>query len=313
MKNLFSITTLAYILLVAATSLTFWYLVFGGYLGGEFLRPDATKAKDIHPFVTGLVVPLLTLGSTLLVIANLQSNTAQNFSNNFFKLIDQHHKLIDNINTEIEGIGSASKGREFFDDIAERIAVDYETLCQSDAIQFKPFATLPHSQFFIVKYQPKPLYEIDERLRGRCFGKKGKELLLLIYDHFFHLHQSDLSHYFRNLYHIVRFAERSSLSNSKKLEFIKILRAQLSNYEILLIAYNGLHDYGQKFFPLIEKYELLKSLNSEDKVPEGYLKRIVDKSILMDSYPHLLRLWSPTPPQEGNQSLLYWIKPSYWQ
>ncbi len=64
-----------------------------------------------------------------------------------------------------------------------------------------------------------------------------------------------------------------------------MLRAQLSNYEILLLAYNGLHPYGKKFHRLIEKYELLKNLNTEERVPIGWERRIIDLKILKDSYP----------------------------
>lgn len=294
MKSWLSITTFAYLMLVSGTMLALWFLYLGGYFVGDISQPDPEKAKQIQPFITGLVLPLLTLGSTLLVVANLRSSTIQNFSNNFFKLIDQHHKLLDNIETEIEGIGEASKGSAFFDDLASRIADDYEALSEdittadSDSIEIPLNGTSSDQN-------EKPKYEIDDELKESARGKKGRELLLLIYDHFFHLHQSDLGHYFRHLYHIVRFAERSSLSDSEKIEFIKILRAQLTNYELLLLAYNGLHEYGSKFKPLIEKYELLKSLNNERKVPINYKKRIIDINVLTTAYPHLNKYWNPDP------------------
>jgi hypothetical protein len=70
-------------------------------------------------------------------------------------------------------------------------------------------------------------------------------------------------------------------------EHVKILRAQLSNYEILFLAYNGMHEYGKKFYNFIEKYELLKSLNTEERLTETRVKRIVDINILREAYPHL--------------------------
>jgi hypothetical protein len=299
---------LAYLLLVTATILAVWFLLFGGYLNGDISKPDANKARDIQPFITGLVVPLLTLGSTLLVIATLQSNTLQNFSNNFFKLIDQYHKLVDNFETQVEGFEHVSRGKEFFDDLATRIYNDYETLSSGGSIRYYPVPLTPN--FFIVKYHPVDDYDIDETLRYHAQGKVGKELLLVIYDHFYYLYLSDLGHYFRNLYHIVRFAEKSELSKIKTQKFVKILRAQLSNYEILMLAYNGVHEKGKKFYRLLEEYELLKNLDHEDSVPITYIKR-VDKMALMQWYPHLNRAWNPETKVSG-KSFFARFKPAYW-
>ncbi len=259
----------AYLLLIVAVLLTGWFLFFGGYMNGNPFMPDVEKAKDIQPFITGLVLPLLTLGSTLFVIETLRTNTMQNFSNNFFKLIDQHHKLVDNILSEVSEVSTSeqpSKGRIFFDDLAQRIANDYSGL-KDDPIEVK--------------------CSIDEDLKKIATGKTKKDLLVCIYDYHFHIHQSDLGHYFRNLYHIVKYVERSTIKEKEKFEFLRMLRAQLSNYEILLLAYNGLHEYGEDFYPLIEKFELLKSLNNETRVPENYIRRIVEIDVLIGEYKHL--------------------------
>ena len=306
------ITGLAYILIFTALGLALWFLILGGYFGGDISEPDPSKAKDIQPFITGLVLPLLTLGSTLLVIANLQSSNMQNLSNNFFKLIDQHHKLVDNINTAVEDISTLekpSKGREFFDDLANRIANDFTFLSlgiesqESVMAATKPNQTTLSSliaQSILNFLSPltgatisvKENFELDPRLIQRAKGKSGKDLLLLVWDHYYHIHQSDLGHYFRNLYHIIQFIERAQVRQSTKVTFVKMLRAQLSNYELLLLAYNGMNDYGAKFYPLIEKYELLKNLNSEHRVPDGYERRIVDTAILSEIYPHLKSEWN---------------------
>ena len=224
--------------------------------------------KEIQPFITGLVVPFLTLGSTLLVFDNLRAATKQNFSNNFLKLVDQHHKLVDNVSTNVLDISTEdkpSKGRAFFDDIAYRITIDYNWL-PVNSTTVNGLSINPNSDI-----------EVGE--------STGKEKLIKIYDYYFHLYQSDLGHYFRNLYNIIRYAERS-VSKKAQHQHVKMLRAQLSNYEILLLAYNGLHEYGEKFHRLIEKFELLKNLNTEEGLPANWEKRIVDLQILKNNYPH---------------------------
>jgi hypothetical protein len=288
-----ALVKLAYLLLICATLLGVWFLYFGGYFFGDFVKPDPEKAKEIQPFISGLVVPLLTLGSTLLVIANLRSNNLQNFNNNLFKLIDQHHRLVDNINTHIGENKESSKGSEFFDDLAERISNVFDELSQSDSESNSiSFDHNVESRNLHEKEPNQEEYNIDSELRDTAKGKSGKELLVVIYDHFFHLYQSDLSHCIRNLYYIVRFIDNASISRATKEESIKILRSQLSNYELLIVAYNGLHEYGAEFYNLIEKHHFLKSLNSERRVPIGYKKKIIDLKILTTAYPHLNMYWN---------------------
>lgn len=82
------------------------------------------------------------------------------------------------------------------------------------------------------------------------------------YDLFFADNQNDLGHYFRNLYHIIKFIDKSDIE--KKKTYTNFVRAQLSSHELTLIFYNCLADYGsEKFKPLIEKYAMLKNMNTD--------------------------------------------------
>ena len=76
-------------------------------------------------------------------------------------------------------------------------------------------------------------------------------------------HRDDLAHYFRLLYHIVLFIEDSSVENKKT--YIRILRATLSNSEIVLLGLNCMFGGGRiKFKPLVEKYALLHNISARD-------------------------------------------------
>ena len=79
-------------------------------------------------------------------------------------------------------------------------------------------------------------------------------------------HPSYFDHYFRHLYHIIKFVKNTQLldSDQERYEYTSIVRAQLSRYELVWLYYNGLSDYGkEKFKPLIEEYALLKNLRHE--------------------------------------------------
>ena len=91
------------------------------------------------------------------------------------------------------------------------------------------------------------------------------------YDKLYSEDKSDMSHYFRTIYHIIKFVDKSEIENKK--QYISIARAQLSSYEQILIFYNCLHENGnEKFKPLIEKYALFKNIDSSLLVNQEHLK-----------------------------------------
>jgi len=88
------------------------------------------------------------------------------------------------------------------------------------------------------------------------------------YYEYYKRHQSDLGHYFRNLYHIIKFVDSAEISNKKM--YTSLVRAQLSSHELLLLFYNCLSTPGQKFKPFIEKYQLLKNMPSSDLIERSH-------------------------------------------
>jgi uncharacterized membrane protein len=75
-------------------------------------------------------------------------------------------------------------------------------------------------------------------------------------------HQFRLGHYFRHLYQSVKFINNQSILNySEKYSHVKILRAQLSNYEQAVLFLNSLSSLGRSWelFP-----EVKNELNKED-------------------------------------------------
>ncbi|PAA97740.1 putative phage abortive infection protein [Serratia fonticola] len=74
-------------------------------------------------------------------------------------------------------------------------------------------------------------------------------------------HRADLGHYFRFLFNIYKFIDDSNLSESQKYSYARILRAQISDYELLILFYNCLSFYGfERFKPYAEKYMIFNNL-----------------------------------------------------
>jgi len=175
----------------------------------------------------------------------------------FFNLLTQQRQIKESIKTKVEfdknEVALETVEENFFDNLCLRIKLD----CDKNSLK-----------------------TLDE--------------LKLLYGKWFIIFNAELGHYFRHLYHIVKFVDNNSyFSLSKKekylkeYDYIKILRAQLSNSELVLLSLNALSENGTKFKPLIEKYELLKNINLETEMPDDYLSRVPLPEIIKQNYKHL--------------------------
>ncbi|MBI1731904.1 MAG: putative phage abortive infection protein [Gammaproteobacteria bacterium] len=79
------------------------------------------------------------------------------------------------------------------------------------------------------------------------------------YLRFFDENQAELEHYFRSLYNTVKFVKISDVK--EKRFYTNLIRSQLSSYEVVLLFYSCLSDFGRdRFKPLIEEFALLEAL-----------------------------------------------------
>jgi hypothetical protein len=186
----------------------------------------------------------------------------QRFENTFFNLLSLHHQIVNAIDLDFDRVKRN-------DDIAVRLMrkTEYEIISLKGRDVFK------HKFEILV-----------DRL------KSSKEDINKTYLNFYSTVQTDFGHYFRNLYRIIKMVDETefvSLNEISYINFIKVstkeeeynkinhsyrykytsmLRAQLSDYELLWLFYNCLTDNGiEKFKPLIERYCLLKNM-PKDKI-----------------------------------------------
>lgn len=93
-----------------------------------------------------------------------------------------------------------------------------------------------------------------------------------------------LDHYFRHLYRVFKYIDEASIfvnDKNKKYEYACIMRASLSQYELIMLFYNCLSSNGrEKFKPLIEKYAIFNNLRVEllatDSDKELYASKFKD-------------------------------------
>lgn len=75
-------------------------------------------------------------------------------------------------------------------------------------------------------------------------------------------YEQQLGHYFRHLYLIFKFIDEHN--DIDHFFYARIIRAQLSRYELTLLFYNCMTTHGTKMKPFIEKYTIFKHLHTND-------------------------------------------------
>lgn len=178
-------------------------------------------------------------------IAQEQSKTfhVQRFENTFFNLLDLHHEIVKGIDIRKNKTEIVAQGRDCF----------------------------------------KYIYNDD--LRGHVAVRKVPnddiDGIISVYLNTYERNQSDLGHYFRNLYHIFKYIHFSDVSFPEKHRYANFARAQLSSFELLLLFYNCLSRNGvEKFKPLIETYQVLKNMPLEKLVHPSHKNQYADTAFI---------------------------------
>lgn len=158
----------------------------------------------------------------------------QNFENTFFQLLRLHNDIVNSIDLVDEN-NRITKGRDCFQTFYSRLRKVH-----------KSKANLQDTDVISIRTQ-----------------------LNVIYLEFYSSHSSELGHYFRSIYNIVKFVKNSEVEN--KSLYTNLVRAQLSSYELLLMFYNCLSEMGsEKFKPLTVEFNLLKHLQTKSLIDPSH-------------------------------------------
>ena len=131
-----------------------------------------------------------------------------------------------------------------------------------------------------MRFSTSGLFEPYRTIRNEHPEAGANQLADEAYEKLFRERQDPLSHYFRNLYHIIKFIDKSNESSKDKDFYAHLVRAQLSSHEHLLLFYDGSSRYGRKKFqPLIEKYALLENMPVDDLISRRLELLVEEKEI----------------------------------
>lgn len=146
---------------------------------------------------------------------------SQNYQASFFQLLSIHNDIVTNISVEDPNDGGVKIGRSAFQVIYSKIRKIYR----------------------------------DKRKRFPNAG--GERALVYAYGTVYREHQYELGHYMRFLYNAIYLLK----DNAESERFIKLLRAQISNQELLVLFYNcTASEFGKNFKILAEEYEFFNNM-----------------------------------------------------
>ena len=171
----------------------------------------------------------------------------QRFENTFFNMLQLHHQIVTQIDVQLY-----DKPEE---DVPNFLR-ETKSYANRDAFEKLYY----HLKEYYNKNSAKKQIGTNE---ARYDLDEINEIYLSFYD----MYKTDLGHYFRNLYRIIKIIDTTKFDEDViknfqiKYSYTSIVRSQLSDYELLLLFYNCLSENGVELFkPYTEKFTLFKNL-----------------------------------------------------
>lgn len=256
---------------------------------------DSSLASEYGSLIGGVVGSIFTLAGMLLlyetIVAQRKSFEIQQFEARLFELIRMHRDNVAQMTHRIPNEADKySNGASVFVQIKSQFSelyriikpkVDKDKTIADDDKEREAINISYFILFFGVSREARE--DLENALSG--FDKKMiREIIEKIsarkteYDSntvYFGGHQVRLGHYYRHLYLTVKYVDKTKfLNEDEKYDYVKILRAQLTNHEQALFFINSLsigkkwEDKKNKF---ITKYKLIRNL------PRNFIKDIDPK------------------------------------
>lgn len=147
----------------------------------------------------------------------------QIFETSFFQMLNLHNNIVGTIDRHL-GNGRVKSGRDCFTTF------------------------LSHFQTTYRKYESSHPNTTDA------------EKISLAYKDYWQNKNSELGHYYRYLYNMVRFVDSNKYAEPYHM---KLIRAQLSDQELSLLFYNSTTDMGARFVKYAKKHDLFDNLTTE--------------------------------------------------
>lgn len=192
---------------------------------------------EVNSLVSG-IGSLATFGAFIYLLLESKSTKRQQFESTYFHLLNLHNEIISNL----------PEGRKFFQHIVAEFSPLNHKMVSEDR---------QNEDGDWIAGESRELNSIEE----------AQEILNTSFVTLYSSHEAHLNHYFRNLYYIMKFIdEASQVTNKQRKFYAGLLRAQLSENELIISMFNVMLDnYG---FPkatfLMQKYSMWENMTARE-------------------------------------------------
>lgn len=224
---------------------------------------ESSEWGNFGSYIGGVASAFLSFLTILLIIRSFdfqQKNTqSEKFENSFFTLLALHKDATEKILGKNLN-GKTLTGYSFIEFFKSQLEPQMESLGTSSNLKKKLDSDISDEEKTLI---------LSERAS-------------VIYEKNFQGNEATLGHYFRSLYHIMKFIDQSPIEDKSK--YASFVQAFLTDSELYILFYNGISKFGKvRFKELIDTYNLLENINSRGKFFELQFEKFYPKTFLIFS------------------------------
>lgn len=248
------------------------FIIFGNWNFSTVLSEE--KIAQFGDFVGGVIGTLLAFAASILYYIALKEQQKDVRINR-----ESLSKQIEEFSNQVEELQLSRKVYEeqqktmrlqqfetnFYSYFEIYLKVKNELINQKEGNYFKKVIQQVSSKSKYKDISTLPMHE--------CYNHVKK-----MYFDYFISNRKDYDHYFRCLYRLLSIVTDAFENDIDRMKYIKIIRSQLTDYELLVLYYNTHSDYANKSRNLIFAYNILKHLPVFDKIEINNRYRITPKS-----------------------------------
>lgn len=149
--------------------------------------------------------------------------------------------------------------------------------------------------FRVFRTRLKLPYEEDKKATP---NGNERAVITKAYDSLWEQSQSDLGHYFRGLYNVFRYLSEHDFNDRK--QYGNIARAQLSDFELVVLFYNCLSERGKNFIRYAKEFAIFDNLDLSLLLNKEHV-RFLDREAFGNNV-EALTLHSTGPAQKAAQA-----------
>lgn len=203
---------------------------------GRPLPPHAATWGTFGDYFGGVLGTLFNILGVLLIFLTFKRQEdyshIERFETTFFNLLDNQREIVKSLS-----------GFFWEPELAKNVKVESYSYITAFSNELAPMVN-----------------KVDDISNYLACQKEISAVYLKVYERI----ADQLGHYFRHLYHIVKYTDESDVKDKKK--YIDIVQAQMNNNELYCVFYNSISDLGiKRLLPLLKEYQFFENITSKNR------------------------------------------------